>query len=515
MNGLTLVVNQAFAQGHTLLTKERARALCARAGVSIDREAVEEAYAQHELTKLPAGVAAPATLAQEAIVARWFAHRATASNTLATLPATPPSAANVPQSRAWGILRASPTTLVTGLPGAGKTWLVAQAVLAAVAAGLTVACATPTGKAASVLSLKLDRFPVLTIHKLIGVVPGQLMDPTPVHADLLVIDEFSMVDVSLLACLLQAVRPTTTVVFSGDPYQLPPVGRGFPCYDLAQYLSQHKLPGVNLVHLDHVERQRAGSGVVALANALRRGEIPSGPLLGGPDVSTVRCPTDEIEPRALACLVGGELETRLQLSDPYRELLLLSPVKAMKFEAATSRLNKQISTHRFPERDLGERCKFARGDRLIFTVNNYTHGFVNGEMGTLIDYQASVRHVVIDNDVGYRYELDAYSLGQYAEWGYALTVHKAQGSEAEAVALLLHPEAKFMYSLNLIYTAVTRAKRHLVLLGDPNVLTKAVTSREVRDTNFAWLLEHHTEMERWAQWSSYDDLSKYAAGYVE
>lgn len=510
MTNLRLTYDQATAQGHTLLTKDLARALLARSGRRLERAEVEEAYRLGELTKFQDGVAAPDTLAKEARVAAWFANRGTASATLTWLPAVAPSGCNSAQGGAWGQIRGANTALVTGLPGAGKTWLVARVVEVAVQAGKQVLCATPTGKAASVLSLKLDRFPVSTLHKLLGVVPGQLVNPNPVHADLLVIDEFSMVDVALLDCLLQAVGPRTAVLFSGDPNQLPPVGLGYPAKDLVDWYSEHEQPGVILVHLDRVERQAAGSDILELATALHRSQLLP---LGTRNITVRRVPTEEIEPTAVGYCLGSELAELHQLTDPYRQVLVLTPVKAAKFEASTSRINQAVSHARFPERDLA-RSKFARGDRLIFTVNNYTHGFVNGEMGTLVDYQSAARHARIDNDGGYRYELDSYSLGQYAEWGYALTVHKAQGSEAEVVVLLLHPEAGFMYSLNLLYTAVTRAKRHLLLVGDLSVLKKALFRREVRSTALPTFLSDAELRTRWAKWSLYVDLSHYAEGYA-
>lgn len=132
--------------------------------------------------------------------------------------------------------------------------------------------------------------------------------------------------------------------------------------------------------------------------------------------------------------------------------------------------------------------RFRLGDRLVFSVNDRHLGFVNGERGTLVAYDARTRTASIESDHGKVYILSGSRLDDYADWGYATTVHKAQGSEADVVILLCNPRVRFTYSMNLLYTALTRARFELLLIGDPSVLESGLRNPEVRVTALRHLL---------------------------
>jgi exodeoxyribonuclease V alpha subunit len=372
-------------------------------------------------------------------------------------------------------------------------------------AGLTVDIAAPTGKAASVLALKLHRqFECVTIHRLLGLRPGEL--PTSkVRADVVILDEASMIDSELMGYACEALRSDSFLLLVGDPAQLSPVGAGAPFHDCVE---GSLLP---VAHLRSVQRQAAGNGVLHLAHSMAGGHASF------PDTNVHRFTVDKsrLEEQALDLYCSDRLVDRFGLTDRERQVTILSPVKQEKFEASTRNLNHAISHRLLPDRNI-QKSKFTRGDRVMFTINNYEHGFVNGELGKLIDYKSVARTATIVNDIDTEYVLEDYSLAQYMEHAYAMTVHKAQGSEAKVVMLLLHPDFKFMLTRNLLYTAVTRAQEDLILIGDPNLLTAGIQKVERRETALRYLLRGSDQLwEQIIEKTQLADLSEFTEGYYD
>lgn len=462
-----------LSYGHTVLDKPAAQRAWQK-GYRYDQRSIDVALANCDLVRVNGGLTSPKAAQPEAILGRWLALRRAAETGGHLGRVSPPNVPlNAGQVAAWGLLTGARTAALTGLPGTGKTYLLAKLVQAAIDANYRVRALAPTGKAASVLSLKLDRFPVETIHRALGLRPGEVYNDATIEADLVVVDETSMVDAQLMAYLVSAIQPTTVVWFVGDPNQLPPVSAGWPFRDMVE----HQL--LPIAQLTQPQRQTQGNGILEMSYAAVGGTL----YLPERNITHLNVPSKEVEQRAVQ-LYHQELSQRHPDLDVIRQAMLLSPVKDKKFEAATSNLNEQLSHLRFPQRTLG-RSKFTVGDRILFTVNNYSYGFVNGELGILKSFNKG--EADIENDVGFTYHLSGYRLSEWADWAYALTVHKAQGSEADVVVLMLHADADFMYTKNLVYTAMTRAKQHLYLVGDVALLRKALSKPERRRTCLPYL----------------------------
>jgi exodeoxyribonuclease V alpha subunit len=402
---------------------------------------------------------------------------------------------------------AAPMAALTGRPGTGKTYLTAMIVNALLDAGVPVDVAAPTGKAASVLTLKLDRrVDVVTIHRLIGLAPGQIPgyhQHNQLSSRVVVVDESSMIDSELLGMLLDAIDPVRTfVLLVGDPNQLNPVGYGSPFADLVR----NKL--IPVAELTEIQRQAGDNGIIQMAHSFADGKL----LLPEKNVYHFKMDPTRLKDEAINLYCSDRLKAKFGLESVQKEFLILSPVKQEKYNASTASINEAISHRLLPARDLGK-SKFARGDRIIFTVNNYAHGFVNGELGVLEDYSRRGGHARIRNDIGTVYELDDYSLGQYADWAYALTVHKAQGSECRVVALLLEPGAKQMYTRNLVYTAITRAREELLIFGDLKTLEEAAARPDNRVCALPYLVRNPDLSARIIERTQPADLSSFAEDY--
>jgi exodeoxyribonuclease V alpha subunit len=370
------------------------------------------------------------------------------------------------QKAAWKLLCGAGWGLLTGGPGTGKTYLVSKMVKMLHHRSKRVSICAPTGKAASVLSLKLGGATVTTIHRMLGLRPGTLPQHdhrNPIFADYIFVDESSMIDEQLMAYLLDAVDlEKTGIIFSGDPNQLPPVGSGAP------FCSMLKSRSIPHAHLVEIVRQQEGNGIIKLARDIQEGKfrIPS------TNVTHYPCRTDAVEGKAIRFFCDNGTRSRWEIEKP-SDLMILSATKQKKFDGSTSRINKAVSHKLHPDRTIPH-CKFTPGDRMMFTVNDYEHGFVNGELGTLLMYDKKDKHASIRNDNGKMYDLRSWKIGTHAEWAYALTIHKAQGSESKVIVLVVTNAAPHMHTRELIYTAVTRAREELVIIGDLRVLEKAV-----------------------------------------
>ena len=365
--------------------------------------------------------------------------------------------------------------VLTGGPGCGKSFTVRAVVTLARAKRVKVVLAAPTGRAAKRLA-ELAGMEAATLHRLLQLRPGgdaAFDRDHPLDADLVVVDEVSMLDLLLANKLVKAVAPGAHLLLVGDVDQLPSVGPGQVLRDL---LAARRVPRVRLMR---VFRQAQQSGVVANAHRVNAGRPP---VTQGLDDFFLFV-EDEAERVAdlTVDVVANRLWRRFGL-DPRRDVQVLCPMH--RGPAGAGALNERLQAVLTPARDgLPERRSGGRvfrvGDKVMQVRNDYSKGeagVFNGSVGvvTAISLEDQQIKVLLDEDeeIGYGFdELDELS------HAYAVTVHRSQGSEYPCVVAPLTTSAWMMLERNLLYTAVTRAKRIVVLIGSRRALAKAVRTQ--------------------------------------
>jgi exodeoxyribonuclease V alpha subunit len=362
--------------------------------------------------------------------------------------------------------------VLTGGPGCGKSFTVRSVVELARARKAKVVLAAPTGRAAKRLA-ELTGHEAATIHRLLKLQPGG--DPefdadNPLDADLVVIDETSMVDVILANKLVKAVAPGAHLLLVGDVDQLPSVGAGEVLRDL---IGAATLP---VVRLTKIFRQAQQSGIVVNAHRVNAGRPPA--LTGYPDFFWFNSDETEATAALVADVVARRIPARFGL-DPRRDVQVLCPMHRGPAGAGNLNLLLQEALTPYregaPERRYGGRV-FRVGDKVTQLRNNYdkgTAGVFNGTTGvvtgmSLEDHALTVR-TDEDEEIGYDFD----ELDELAH-AYAVTIHRSQGSEYPAVVIPLTTSAWMMLQRNLLYTGITRAKKLVVLAGSRRALAAAV-----------------------------------------
>ena len=379
------------------------------------------------------------------------------------------------QADAVRLALTSRVAVLTGGPGCGKSFTVRSVVELARAKGAKVVLAAPTGRAAKRLA-ELTGHEAATIHRLLQLRPGgePSFDPSsPLDADLVVVDETSMVDVILANKLVKAVAPGAHLLLVGDVDQLPSVGAGEVLRDL---LAAGSLPAVRLTK---IFRQAQQSGIVVNAHRVNAGEMPL--LRGFGDFFWFSCEDGEQTAGLVVDIVARRIPARFGL-DPRRDVQVLCPMHRGPAGAGNLNLLLQEALTPFadgrPERRYGGRV-FRVGDKVTQLRNNYDKGaagIFNGTVGvvtglSLEDHKLTVR---TDEDESVDYGFD--ELDELAH-AYAITIHRSQGSEYPAVVIPLTTASWMMLQRNLLYTGVTRAKRLVVLAGSRRALAAAVRTR--------------------------------------
>ena len=365
--------------------------------------------------------------------------------------------------------------VLTGGPGCGKSYTVRAIVALARAKQGKILLAAPTGRAAKRLG-ELAGLEAATLHRLLQLRPGgdaAFDRDRPLEADLVVVDEASMLDVLLANKLVKAIPPGAHLLLGGDVDQLPSVGAGEVLRDL---LAAERLPRVRLTQ---VFRQAQRSGVVTNAHRINAGNLPV--TQGLADFFLFAEEDSERVSDLVVDVVASRLPRRFGL-DPGREVQVLCPMH--RGPAGAAALNERLQAALTPARDgLPERRFGGRvyrvGDKVMQLRNNYdkgTAGVFNGSVGvvTALSLEDAELRVLLDEDEEVAYGFDELDELTHA---YAVSIHRAQGSEYPCVVVPLVMGAWLMLQRNLLYTAVTRAKRIVVVVGSRRALAKAVRTQ--------------------------------------
>jgi exodeoxyribonuclease V alpha subunit len=356
-------------------------------------------------------------------------------------------------------------SILTGLPGTGKTQTMRALVDLLRAQKRTVRLCAPTGKAARRLG-ELTGAEASTIHRLLEYVPGEGFargpdDPIP-GLDMLIVDEASMLSVRLADALLGAVGPRTHVLLVGDVDQLAPVGPGRVLEDLIES------GAVPTVRLTEIFRQAARSLIVRAAHAINRGDPP--PTVAGPDDIRDFFFLERTAPAAIfedVCDIAvRRLPARYGL-DPAREILVLSPMHKgpLGIEAFNAELRRRLNADGAPVPGL----PFRVGDRFVQRRNDHEHQLMNGETGVVVSFDDDRERLVLQCDDGRVLRLP-YGACHTLELGYCLSIHRAQGSQNRAVVMALSAAHAVMLTRNLLYTGLTRAQELAVVIGERRAL---------------------------------------------
>jgi exodeoxyribonuclease V alpha subunit len=375
--------------------------------------------------------------------------------------------------------------VITGGPGTGKTTIIKTIVKLFKSASFTVMLAAPTGRAAKRLAEATGEA-AKTVHRLLGYGSNhgkggsfQFNEDEPLETDVLIIDEFSMVDLLLFYNLLKAVTPGTRLVVVGDVDQLPSVGPGCVLRDLIQ--SQV----VPTVRLREIFRQSKESWIVANAHRINQGEFPY--LAKSRDFFFI----EEDQPEQIAALLPGLVNTRIPgflHCDPVEDIQVLTPMR--RTTTGVDNLNIRLQEALNPagpdkvEFTFGQTI-FRSGDKVMQIRNDYQRMVFNGDIGRIRELDPEERSLIVsfqDADGERLVEYQTDDLEQLT-LSYAISVHKSQGNEYPVVIMPVTTQHFLMLQRNLIYTAVTRAKKMVVLLGTKRAIAIAVKNNRIEERN--------------------------------
>ncbi len=399
-------------------------------------------------------------------------------------------------------------SILTGGPGTGKTTILRALVEILKAKKVRVHLAAPTGRAAQRLSATTGGF-ATTIHRLLGYDAAaggfQANEQKPLATDFLIVDEASMLDSRLAAALLQAVPSRAHLLLVGDVDQLPSVGAGNVLKDLIASGSQLSALSSQLpvTRLSVIYRQSGQSQIVTTAHAINAGEPKAPPVSADvagaqvwADLNFIAATDTEDCVRKVIQLVTEFIPQKLKWPHPIDDVQVLAPMH--KGEAGVGNLNVQLQAALNPAvgghvpapafgahagtgprrppslRSLGG--EFRPGDKVIQLRNNYDKNVFNGDIGTVaaVDPEAGALDAVFDGD---RHTFERGELGDLA-LAYAISIHKSQGSEYPVVIVPLLKAHFMMLQRNLLYTAITRGKKKVFLVGDPAAYAMAVRNAE-------------------------------------
>ena len=396
-------------------------------------------------------------------------------------------------------------TVITGGPGTGKTTIIKTIIELYESRGKKVILAAPTGRAAKKMTEATGK-EASTLHRLLGI--GKLDDDgiysrhkefqgEPIDADVIVVDELSMVDMFVMQYLLRCIYQGTKLILVGDSDQLPSVGPGTVLKDI---ISSER---IQTIHLDKIFRQAAKSKIILNAHRVNKGEL----FLGKEDIEDetnddffmIQQVSQERALNELISLCTGRLQ-KFGDYDFFQNIQVLTPTK--KGILGTKELNKALqqalnpNQGNFPEKAYSGAI-YRIGDRIMQIKNNYDiyweredeygkkevgSGVFNGEMGSIIKVNDREKYIEI------RFDDDKQALYEYAELdqiehSYAITIHKAQGSEFDVVIMVLPRTAPMLLTRNLLYTGITRAKKLLIVIGDEKTVEFMINNVDSKKRN--------------------------------
>ena len=398
--------------------------------------------------------------------------------------------------------------VITGGPGTGKTTIINEIVEIYKNNGLKVVLTAPTGRAAKRMEESCNH-EAKTIHRLLGYMPvdsgrGMIFDhneDNPLNTDIIIIDESSMIDLILLENLLKGINSETKIIFVGDIDQLPSVGAGNTLKDI---IDSEK---VKTIRLKKIFRQGENSNIVVNAHRINEGEFP---LLNEKDKDFffVSSESNSHTQGTLINLVAKRLPEYYGIKN-IEDIQVLTPMK--KSDIGTVELNRQLQevlnpkTPNIEEITYGDKI-FRENDKVMQIRNNYNKeyktrsyqtglGVFNGDFGTVtkVDNYDNTVEVLFDNERYVEYtakELDELSLS------YAITIHKSQGSEFPAVVIPLGAGPYMLMTRNLIYTAITRARKLVVLVGNISYLRNMINNTHIakRNSTLSYRIKEYYEL---------------------
>ena len=372
------------------------------------------------------------------------------------------------QARCFGFLRKSGIKIITGNAGTGKTTVISSILKAyrhLNPRGQVALCA-PTGRAAQRMTELCKAYGgsegnirACTIHKLLGFLPygdevrTEYNATNPLPADIVIVDEMSMVDIHLFALLTKAIKEDALLILCGDVDQLPSVGAGKVFRDL---IDSERF---ETVRLDVNYRQSNDKGlIVKNANLINNGDAN---ITSGPGFEIEYCDTEQEMQKRVISIISAD-----------RNNTVLSTVR--KGPAGVEELNAKLQPMVNKCTEDGWKVgnqTYKKGDVVLMNKNNYKVGYVNGDIGVVLAARSGHIVVQLGDD---RKDLSGESLLDMS-LAYAMTIHKAQGSEFDSVVIVLPTSAPHMLVRNLLYTAITRAKKHVTIISQKGAIESAVT----------------------------------------